>query len=166
MVSSCLQDKVQNAWQSAQIFYDPALSCLLSRLTPHTWPGSPPQEADLYALCQQVLCSALWVSCQETGGWERQQSQYSTPAPPLGFFPLWSGTGCVPLPSVQIDLILSYRCGSHQVLVIFPSTGPLGLGTITTSCCCWSEVSFITPFGFFYLCPHTPLWSISSTHSL
>ena len=78
----------------------------------------------------------------------------SSPAPPLGFFPRRFGSGYIPLPNVQINLILSSSYGSYQVPVISPSIGPLGLETVTNSCCCWCEESFIILFGFFYLCPH------------
>ena len=108
MVSFCLQDKVQTAWQGTHVFYDLALCCSLSRFSLHMWPSSPPQEAERCGLSQEV-CALYLPTSRETGGWERK-SQGSLPGlPPPRFV-----SGSIPLPEVHTDWVPSCSCSSQS----------------------------------------------------
>lgn len=140
MVSSCLQDKVQTAWQGTHGFYDLALSCFLSRLTLHTWP----QEADLGRLYQQVLCSVPPGSAdRRLEGGRKAVTIFS---PWVSFLQGLAVATFLYLYPNRLGSFLQLQC--FLISGYFPLLWTVSLGNTMTFWCSLSQGSLTVPFGF------------------
>lgn len=159
MAFSCLQDKVQTAWQGTLSLLQSGLELLpLQAHSSHLVQLSAPGNWPVWTMSTGSVFCAFWVSWQKPGEWKEEEVTVFSPFV-LDFFPSRFDSSRISLPEVQIDWVLSYSCRSHWVLVISPSIR------------CHNDFLVLVPGE----CHHpfcvpltlaTPLWTISSSHSL